>query len=142
MSTIGGIGQSAAALASIVSSAGAGAQASASDAGPSNDLLASLQRDIDYAFKNGKSLDEIGQWLNRRVSATLQNHGVADDDRQAILDHMRQILAEGGSQADARQSVTTYLQQVADYIDPTATAAASTADPASAPLGQSVDFTA
>ena len=100
------------------------------------------QRDIDYAFKNGKSLDEIGQWLNQRISATLRNHGVPDDQRQAILDQLQQTFAEGGSKSDVRQSVTTYLQQVADYLDPTAASAASSPESAAAPLGQTVDFTA
>lgn len=143
MSTIGGIGSSAAALSSLLSSAGISTasntgtnQASTSPAsqpgdlaGQPGDLVASLQRDIDYAFKNGKSLDDIGRWLNQRVSATLRNHGVGDDQRQAVLDQLRQIFAEGGSKTDVRQSVDWYMQQVASDFDP-------------AGSGQGVDFTA
>lgn len=148
MSTIGGIGSSAAALTSLLSSAGIGtsasaaaSQAAASPASPSG-LAAALQRDIDYAFKNGKSLDDIARWLNQRISATLRNHGIGDDQRQAILDQLHQIFAEGGSKADVRQSVDLYMQQVAGDFDPVGASTMTLANSPAPSLGQTVDFTA
>lgn len=147
MNSIGGVASSAAALTSLLSSAGVSAAGNASSAGSPAasqpaDLAASLERDIDYAFKNGKSLDDIGRWLNQRVSATLRNHGVGDEQRQAILDQLRQIFAEGGSKAEVRQSVDFYLQQVAGDLSVAGSSGAASAGTPDSPLGQAVDLTA
>ncbi|HEX5443545.1 MAG TPA: hypothetical protein VFW87_06940 [Pirellulales bacterium] len=139
MSTIGGIGPSAAALTSLLSSPSS--TANPQGAAPPDDLAATLQRDVDYAFKNGKSLDDIGRWLNQRVSAALRNHGVGDDQRQEILDQLHEIFVQGGSKADVRQSVDMYLQQVASDFSATGSSASS-ANAFAGPLGQTVDFTA
>lgn len=150
MSSIGSIGQSASALSALLSPlagsglTGAGGLAPSSDTASTgqDDLVGSLQRDVDYAFKNGKSLDEIGRWLNQRISATLRNHGVSDAQRQSILDQLQQVFAQGGSKADVRQAVDQLLTGAANEFETAGPNGGSVDDSPAASLGQNVDFTA
>lgn len=150
MSTIGSIGQSASALSALLSPpaglglTGAGGLTPSSDSAtpPPDDLLGSLQRDVDYAFKNGKSLDEIGRWLNQRISATLRSHGVSDAQRQSILDQLQQVFAQGGSKADVRQAVDQLLTGAVNEFETAGPNSGSLDDSPAASLGQNIDFTA
>lgn len=150
MSSIGSVGQSSSAISALLSPpaglgmTGAGGLTSSSDSAttPPDDLLGSLQRDVDYAFKNGKSLDEIGRWLNQRISATLRSHGVSDTQRQSILDQLQQVFAQGGSKADVRQAVDQLLTGAANEFETAGPNSGSVDDSPAAGLGQNVDFTA
>lgn len=150
MSTIGSIGQSASALSALLSPpAGLGLTAADglaantdSSTTQSGDLLGSLQRDVDYAFKNGKSLDEIGRWLNQRISATLRSHGVSDAQRKSVLDQLQQVFAQGGSKADVRQAVDQLLTGAANEFEAAGPNSGPADDSPAASLGQNIDFTA
>lgn len=150
MSTIGSVGQSASALSAILSPPAGLSLSSADGAGPAgaagatqpDELLSALQRDVDYAFKNGKSLDEIGKWLNQRISATLRNHGVSESQRQSVLDQLQQVFAQGGSKADVRQSVEELVQTAVANLDPAGASSGSADGSMTAEIGQNLDFTA
>lgn len=150
MSTVGSVGQSASALTALLSPptglglAGAGGLAPSGDSATTSPegLLGSLQRDVDYAFKNGKSLDEIGRWLNQRISATLRSHGASDAQRQSILDQLQQVFAQGGSKADVRQAVDQLLTGAANDLETAGSNIGLVDDSPAASLGQNVDFTA
>jgi pyruvate-formate lyase len=102
-------------------------------------LQRALRQQVDQAFSQNSSLPDTSAALADKVSETLQQYGISDDDRNAVLQQLQQVFAQAGSPAQARQNA----QQVLDNFVQSLNAAPGGQMSASLPdAGQNLDFTA
>ena len=84
-------------------------------------------------------MPETGASLADKVSATLQQYGVSDEQRNAVLDQLKQIFAHAGTRAEARQNAQRLFDNFVQSLNP---APAEQPPGASPDAGQNIDFTA
>lgn len=98
-----------------------------------------LRQQLDQAFKQGSSLSDTGTTLANSVSTTLQQYGVSDDQRNAVIEQLNQIFAQSGSRSEARQNAQQLLDNFVQSLNGPADEQASTA---SLDSGQNLDVMA
>lgn len=144
MSSISPAGQSSPSLSSVLAAFNANGSTGANNAVPLasiSQLQRTLYQQLDQAFKQGSSLTDIGSSLLQQVSSTLQQYGLSDDQRQAVLGNLQQVFAQAQTRSDARQNARQVLDQFVQSLQPSA--GDEQVVPASdSPTGQGLDFTA
>lgn len=142
MSSLSPIGLSASGLSSVLAAFN-GTNQTDSTGSQGTMSLSQLQRilrqQLDQAFQHGSSLADTGTTLADKVSATLKQYGVSDEERNAVVSRLNSIFAQAGSRSEARQNAQQLLDNFVQGLDG-ATAGSSTAG--SPDAGQSIDFTA
>jgi hypothetical protein len=120
MSTVSSVGISASQLSSALSALNGGGQgtadASSSTLSPSQ-LQRLLRQQLDQAFKQGASLSDTGTSLANTVSATLEQYGVSDDQREQVVTGLQQIFAQAGSRPEARQNAQQFLDNFVQSLN-------------------------
>jgi hypothetical protein len=110
MSTVNSVGISPSQLSSALAAINGGVEPNASHDNLSlSQLQRTLRQQLDQVFKQGASLDDTGNSLAEKVSATLQQYGVSEDQRNQVVDGLSQIFSQAGSRAEARQNAQQYL---------------------------------
>jgi glutamate racemase len=102
-------------------------------------LQRALRQQIDQAFSQNTSLSDTGSALADKVSTTLQQYGVSDDQRNAVLEQLQQVFSQAGSKAQARQSAQQLLDNFAQSLNSTPDVQSAISSPDS---GQNLDITA
>jgi hypothetical protein len=138
---ISGVGPATAGISPLVSAASGLIRSSGptSAGAAQSPLELALRKNVDEAFAQGGSPSDIAGRLEPAVSKTLQQYGVSEDQRSAVLDQLRQLFAQGGGATQLRPAVTQLLSGVAQSV------ANSNSGPPSLPggdLGQEFDFSA
>jgi hypothetical protein len=143
MSTVNSVGITASQLSSALSAINGTTQAG--DASQGNPSLSQLQRllrqQLDQAFRQGTSLADTGTSLANSVSATLQQYGLSDEQRDTVVSGLQQIFAQAGSRSEARQNAQQFLDSFVQSLDGSTAAGQATAS-TSAASGQNIDFSA
>ncbi|HET6882724.1 MAG TPA: hypothetical protein VFI31_21330 [Pirellulales bacterium] len=127
-------------LSNVLSTLNAGQAADGS--GPPSSLTQLqrvLRQQLDQAFKQGTSLQETGQTLADQVSATLQQYGVSDDQRNTVLDQLNQVFVQAGSRSEARQNAQQLLDSFVQSLGGPTSGQAATPSP---DAGQNLDVIA
>lgn len=118
MSTVNSVGISPSQLSSALAAINGGVEANASQ---DNSSLSQLQRvlrqQLDQAFKQGASLSDTGNSLAEKVSATLEQYGVSEDQRNQVVDALTQIFSQAGNRAEARQNAQQYLDNFVQSLN-------------------------
>jgi hypothetical protein len=142
MSSLNSIGSASPNLTNVLSAFnGSGQVANDGSQGPLSvaQLQRALRQQLDQAFKKGSSLADTGDSLADKVSTTLQQYGVSDDQTGAVVNRLKDIFAKAGSRSEARQNaqelLDTFVQGLNGSSDGQSTAG-------SADSGQNIDFTA
>lgn len=121
MSTVNSVGITTSQLSAALSAINGTAQA-AGDASTGSVSLSQLQRilrqQLDQALRQGAPLTETGASLSNAVSGTLQQYGVSDEERDAVVSGLQQIFAQAGSRAEARQNAQQFLDNFVQGLDP------------------------
>ncbi|HWB14590.1 MAG TPA: hypothetical protein VG826_35525 [Pirellulales bacterium] len=144
MSTVNSVGITTSQLSSALSALNGSAQ-STGDASQGSLSLTQLQRilrqQLDQAFRQGASLPDTGTSLANAVSATLQQYGVSDEERDTVVSGLQQIFAQAGSRSEARQNAQQFLDNFVQGLDGSTLASPATTStlPTS---GQNIDFSA
>jgi hypothetical protein len=102
-------------------------------------LRRKLQQEVDQAFKQGGSPDEIGKLLQKKVSDTLAKFGVSETDRNSVADQLSQIFSSEAPSDQLRTQAQQLLQSTVDNLQGGTGAAAVSASPGGA-VGQNVDL--
>lgn len=127
-------------LSNVVSALSPSGQSSGDTASLSlSQLQRILRQQLDQAFKQGSSLSDTGTTLANSVSTTLQQYGVSDDQRNAVIDQLNQVFAQSGSRSEARQNAQQLLDNFVQSLNGPADEQASTA---SLDSGQNLDVMA
>jgi hypothetical protein len=104
-------------------------------------LQRTLYQQLDQAFKQGSSLSEIGTSLLQQVSATLEQYGVSDDQRQTVVNNLQQVFSQASNRSDARQNARQVIDNFFQTLQPSSTGDQTA--PAGSPLpSQGIDLTA
>jgi hypothetical protein len=144
MSTVNSVGITTSQLSSALSAINGPTQA-ASGASTGSLSLDQLQRllrqQLDQALRQGAPLSDTGTSLANAVSATLQQYGVSDEQRDGVVSGLQQIFAQAGSRAEARQNAQQFLDNFVQSLDPSTVTAPLTASVA-AGSGQNFDASA
>ena len=144
MSSVSPTGQSSPSLSSVLAAFNANGTTGTNNAAPLasiSQLQRTLYQQLDQAFKQGSSLTDISSSLLQQVSSTLQQYGVSDDQRQAVLGNLQQVFAQAQTRSDARQNARQVLDQFVQSLQP-AGGTDQVAPASDSPTGQSLDFTA
>jgi hypothetical protein len=123
MSTVNSVGITPSQLSSALSAINGTAQPTTGAASGSlslNQLQTLLRQQLGQAFSQGASLSDTGTSLANTVSATLQQYGVSDDQRDAVVSGLQQIFSQAGSRAQARQNAQQFLDNFVQNLDPSA----------------------
>jgi hypothetical protein len=127
MSTVNSVGISPSQLSSALTALTGGSEADDSQNSLSlSQLQRVLRQQLDQVFKQGASLADTGTSLADKVSATLEQYGVGEDQRNQVADGLTQIFAQAGSRAEARQNAQQYLDNFVQSLN----GSASTGQPA------------
>ena len=128
-------------LSNVVSALSPGGQTTNSDA--ANLSLSQLQRmlrqQLEQAFKKGSSLSDTGTALANSVSTTLDQYGVSEDQRNAVIDQLNQIFTRAGSRSEARQDAQQLLDNFVQSLKGPADEQSSASSP---DAGQNLDVMA
>lgn len=144
MSSVSPTSQSVASLPSVLAAFNATGTTGANGSVPLSSvsqLQRTLYQQLDQAFKQGSSLADIGSSLLPQISTTLQQFGVSDDERQAVLGNLQQVFAQAQTRADARQNARQVLDNFLQSM-PSAGGSNQAVAAIDSPSGQSLDFTA
>jgi len=98
-----------------------------------------LRQQLDQAFKQGSSLSDTGASLADKVSTTLQQYGVSDDQSSALLSRLNDVFAQAGTRSEARQNAQQLLDNFVQGLGASAPGASTAGSP---DAGQNIDFTA
>ncbi|MGH7135052.1 MAG: hypothetical protein ACREHD_04885 [Pirellulales bacterium] len=98
-----------------------------------------LRQQLDQAFKQGSSLADTGTTLANSVSTTLQQYGVSDDQRNAVIDQLNQIFSQAGGRSEARQNAQQLLDNFVQSLNGPADEQATAGSP---DAGQNLDVMA
>ena len=143
MSTVNSVGITTSQLASALSAINGTGQASTGSASGSlslSQLQSLLRQQLNQAFSQGSSLSDTGTSLADNVSATLEQYGVSDDQRDQVVSGLQQIFSQAGSRAEARQNAQQFLDNFVQGLDPSSVTAPLAASVAG--TGQNFDASA
>ncbi|HVX09780.1 MAG TPA: hypothetical protein VHC22_01130 [Pirellulales bacterium] len=102
-------------------------------------LQRALRQQIDQAFNQNSSLSDTASSLADKVSTTLQQYGVSDDQRNEVLQQLQQVFAQAGDKSQARQGAQQLLDNFAQSLNSTPAGPMPVSSPDS---GQNLDITA
>jgi len=102
-------------------------------------LRRKLQQEVDQAFKQGGSPDEIGKLLQKKVSDTLAKFGISETDRNAVAGQISQLFGSDAPDDQLRTQAQQLLQSAVDNLQGGSGAAALSAAPGGT-VGQNVDL--
>jgi hypothetical protein len=143
MSSVNSVGISASQLSSALTALNGGQ--AAGDTAQGSLSLSQLQRilrqQLDQAFKQGNSLADTATSLADKVSQTLQQYGVSDDQRNDVVAGLKQILGQAGSRAEARQNAQQFLDNFVQSLN-ASHGAGQAITPLSPDSGQNFDASA
>lgn len=117
MSTVNSVGISPAQLSSALAAINGVDPNASQDNSSLSQLQRILRQQLDQAFKQGASLSDTGSSLAEKVSATLQQYGVSEDQRNQVVDSLTQIFSQAGSRAEARQNAQQYLDNFVQSLN-------------------------
>ena len=139
--SVNSIGLPPSTFSNVLSTLNAGSQTTEGEGTASSlsQLQRLLRQQLDQALKQGSPLPETGSSLADKVSATLQQYGVSDEQRNGVIDQLKQIFAHAGSRAEARQNAQQLFDNFVQSLNP----APGEQLPGTSPdAGQNIDFSA
>ena len=117
MSTVNSVGISPAQLSSALAAINGVDPNASQDNSSLSQLQRILRQQLDQAFKQGASLADTGNSLAEKVSATLEQYGVSEDQRNQVVDSLTHIFSQAGGRAEARQNAQQYLDNFVQSLN-------------------------